>query len=100
GEWGGLVGGPVLELQIVVTHLVAAARTLDLDHASPEVAEQARAVRPRQDPGQIQDGDAGQRQIGGAQGPGQASRTARFSLRRSPSDSLKSWPNGADSKEP
>jgi hypothetical protein len=101
GEVGALVAAPVLELKIVVAHLVAAARTLDLDHAGAEVAEQARAVRPRQDAGQVQDGDADQRQIaGGAQGPGQASRTARLSLRRSPSDSLKSWPNGADSKEP
>ena len=101
GEVGALVAAAVLELQVVVAHLVAAPRTLHLDHTRAEVAQQARAVRARQDPGQVQDGDADQGQIvGGAQGPGQASSTARFSLRRSPSDSLKSWPKGADSKEP
>src|SRR5262249_6923658 len=100
-EVGALVVAVSLELQVVVAHLVAAARTLDLDHARAEVAEQARAVGSRQDPCQVQDGDGDQRQIGGgAQGPGPASSTPRSSRRRSPSDSLKSWPKGADSKEP
>jgi hypothetical protein len=65
GEVGALVGPAGLELQIVAPHVVALALALDLDDAGAQIAEQARAVGSGQDAGQIQDGDAGQRQIFG-----------------------------------
>ena len=64
-EIAALVASPGLELEVVAAHLVALALALDLDDASAEVAQQTRAVGSGQDAGQIQDGDAGQRQIFG-----------------------------------
>ena len=65
GEIAALVTSAGLELQVVPPHLVALALTFDLDHAGAEVAEQARAIGSGQDTGQIQDGDADQRQLFG-----------------------------------
>ena len=65
GEIAALVAAAGLELQIVAAHLVALAGPLDLDHAGAQVAEQPGAVGSGQDAGQIQDGDADQRQIVG-----------------------------------
>ena len=65
GEIAALVAPAGLELKIVPPHLVALALAFDLDDAGAQIAEQARAIGSGQDAGQIQDGDAGQRQIFG-----------------------------------
>src|SRR5256886_13150539 len=46
-----------------ISHLIALARTLDLDHTGAQIAQQARAIRPGEDASQVQDGEADQRQI-------------------------------------
>jgi hypothetical protein len=60
-EVGGLVLAPGLDLVRVAPHLVALDRSLDLDHARPQVGEQARAVGAGQDAGEVDDHEAVQR---------------------------------------
>ena len=45
----------------VLTRIVALRRGLDLDHARAELGEQQSAVRAREDAGEVNDGDAGER---------------------------------------
>ena len=55
---------PVLALDVgraPVAGVVAGAGALDLDHVGAEVAQELRAGRPRQDAGQVEHADAGQR---------------------------------------
>src|SRR5262249_61246620 len=68
GKVAALVAASRLELHVVAPHLVALAPALDLDHARAEIAQETRAVGSGQDAGQIQDGDADQRQLFGLHG--------------------------------
>ncbi len=54
-EVGGLVGAARLDLEVVLPHVVALARPLDLDHARAQVGEQARAVGAGEHAGEIED---------------------------------------------
>src|SRR6266446_1909374 len=47
--------------RVAVAALVAAARRLDLDHLGTQVGEDRGAERPRQEAGQVEDADAGER---------------------------------------
>jgi hypothetical protein len=53
-EVGALVGAAGLELLRRLTDVVAAAGSLDLDHASPQVGQEPRAVGPGQDAREVQ----------------------------------------------
>src|SRR5262249_35997202 len=63
-EVRALIASPRLDLEIVAPLIVAFPRALDLGHARPEVGEQAGTVRSGQHAGEIEDNDAGQREIG------------------------------------
>src|SRR5436309_2857133 len=47
--------------RVAVAALVAAARRLDLDHLGTQVGEDRGAERPRQEAGQVEDADSGER---------------------------------------
>jgi hypothetical protein len=52
------------ELEVVLAHVVALARPLDLDHPRAQIGEQAGAVGAGEDAGEIEDYQIGQGQIG------------------------------------
>ena len=64
-EIAALIGPVRLELPDGISHFVAFAGPLDLDYASAQVREQAGAVWPRQDAGEVQDGQAGEERLAG-----------------------------------
>jgi hypothetical protein len=69
-EVAALIGATGLQLQHRVAHFVAFAGSLHLDHTCAKVCEQARAVRARQNAGEIEDGEPGEKGLAGAGGGG------------------------------
>src|SRR5205807_5574140 len=77
-EVGGLVGAPLLDLDVALARLVALARPLDLEHAGAEVGHQPRAVGTGEDAGEVEDDQA----VEQARGVGHAVQDTRFSRAR------------------
>src|SRR5207249_3064956 len=61
-EVRALVVAARLELVRVLARLFAGARALDLDHPRAHVGEEPRAVRPREDAGEVENHEAAQRE--------------------------------------
>jgi hypothetical protein len=60
-EIRALIVAARVELEVALAHVVAAPRTLDLDHAGAEVGEEARAVGPGEHAREVEDEEIGKR---------------------------------------